>query len=1016
MKNKEKILLLVTLMLIFIFPVYARYEFRGSSLSNNTTDVQNTWAYLARYEIIENFDDGIIELLSYPGEDMDPDSWYLDSMNTYNNSPFSLKLYGNTWKLEMIDSIAIDTGDVWQVAAFIDSLGEIQGFGLVDSVNTLFYSFAGTQQLNIETWVTVYQGAFPLYTWNIYLLPVGEDWLAWFGYLPTITGIVFINDRDTDPDGVVYFDEIINITSDLPIPPQVQIDYSIGEIFVNARGIRSVDVQFYSTVIDPDSEHHLYFWYFGDDSTSNEPNPFHTYIVEDNHPYTVLLEVVDSTELWGRASCQITVDPGPTTFPVTMNFVGDIMLARGYEYPGGIIPTLGVEAIFEPTLPFLGDAADITVANLECPLCSVGTPHPTKPIIFRGSPENVAGLVYAGIDVVSLANNHVIDYGLEGMRQTQDVLLQNDILYSGAGANSYEAYLPVFTVKSGVNIAFLASCNRTGQYDNYQPYLNAGFNKPGFAHLTEFNVSQQIHAVESDADLIVVEMHAGNEYSLTPPRISGNNDYNEDEFYSPFSLTPRWDDIALRHHTIDEGADLVVCHHAHVIQPFEVYNGKLIAHSLGDFTFDLNYFETFPSMILNAKINETGFYNYSVTPIYIDDYIPQRAKGQLGLHILDNLSRRSKELGTYMIVNRDSVTAEIVLDTLNLTSEISPYTNELGLLEQNGYWISTPLHLTRDGSISSILSITPIRNWQFRLGREVIWFGNFEDEGCTLWLLDHPDESYDDTVFYEGERSLCQIRPVGSSPIITNLEKRMVCYSDSTYYSLHAYIKTQNANNADIIAKFYWSRYGSYSIGESILGAEVNGTTDWTFYYNEFIPTDGTNYIDIRLRSESPGSGGEGYTWYDNVGIIEWEEWQPFSSLTTIPTPNDYYWIQIRTDVETYNAVLSYEEIMYNPISAIDYNTGYQSTFQLFQSYPNPTSSTMKIQYNLTETAKVVLKIYNILGQEVKTLVNEKQAIGQKTVIWDGRDNQGRTIGSGIYFCRLQAGAYEQSKKLIWLK
>ena len=73
----------------------------------------------------------------------------------------------------------------------------------------------------------------------------------------------------------------------------------------------------------------------------------------------------------------------------------------------------------------------------------------------------------------------------------------------------------------------------------------------------------------------------------------------------------------------------------------------------------------------------------------------------------------------------------------------------------------------------------------------------------------------------------------------------------------------------------------------------------------------------------------------------------------------------------------------------------------------------MKIQYYLTETAKVVLKIYNILGQEVKTLVNEKQVRGQKTVIWDGRDNQGRTIGSGIYFCRLQAGAYEQSKKLI---
>jgi poly-gamma-glutamate synthesis protein (capsule biosynthesis protein) len=231
-----------------------------------------------------------------------------------------------------------------------------------------------------------------------------------------------------------------------------------------------------------------------------------------------------------------------------MNFVGDIMLARRYEQPGGIIDTLGVEGIFDPTLRYLGNAADITVANLESPLTSHGTRHPTKPIVFRGRPENVAGLVHAGIDVVSLANNHVIDYGLEGMRETQSVLAANDILYSGAGANSYEAYLPLFHLKSGVNIGFLAFCNRTGQYDNYQPYLNAGFNKPGFANLTRFDLSQQIHTVEADADLIVVEMHSGIEYSPIPPIMSGNLEVNEDEFYSPLSLVPELGDIEIRHH------------------------------------------------------------------------------------------------------------------------------------------------------------------------------------------------------------------------------------------------------------------------------------------------------------------------------------------------------------------------------------------------------------------------------------------------------------------------------------
>ncbi len=962
-------------------------------------------------ETIENFDDGVIELLSYPEEDQHPDAWTLDSTNTYNNSPYSLKLYGNTWKLEIIDSLQIDSADVWQVAAYIEQLGEIQGFGLMDSVHTLLYAFAGTQLLNIQHWVTVYQGAFALDTWNIYQLPVGEDWLAWFGYLPTITGIVFINDRDTDTSAVAYFDEIIDITNDLPIAPQVEIWDSVGEIFVNAQGEKSVTVQFHSLVIDPDSEHHDYFWYFGDDSTSNDSNPIHTYLIEDDHEYTVLLEVKDSTGLWGRATCQVIVDPGSTTFPVTMNFVGDIMLARRYELPGGVIDTLGVEGIFDPTLPYLGNAADITVANLESPFTEIGPRHPTKPIVFRGSPENVAGLVHAGIDIVSLANNHIIDYGLEGMRRTQEVLFENNILYSGAGANSYEAYLPIFQVKSGVNIGFLAFCNRTGQYDNYQPYLNAGFNKPGFAFLSLYDLSQQIQNIEASADLVVVEMHSGIEYSPIPPNISEDGD----EFYSPLYLSPDSGDIEIRHHAIDEGADLVINHHPHMIQGFEVYNGKLIAHSLGDFTFDLNYPETYPTVILNAKINANGFYEYSVIPVYIDDYIPFRAQGEMGIHILDYLAQRSKELGTYLIVDRDSVVAQIVLDTLNLTPYTFSYSDRLEMQENYGYWKSNPLKLPRDGSISSIFNITPTRNWQVRLGRELTWFwsGNFEDEGSTLWLLNQSDEFYD-TIAFQGERSLCQVRPFGTGSITTNLEERIVCYSDSIPYTLYGNIKTQNSDSAGIMVRYYRSRTSGYN-GSNDLDTVITSISDWTFYYNEFTPTDGTQYFDILLHSAAPESS-ESFTWFDNVGIIEWEPWQSFDSIINIATPNDFYWIQIRTNETTNNAMLFYTETDYIQHVAISDIKNQKLGFKLFKIMPNPSRSNSVIQYNLLKIGKVNLKVYNTLGQEVKTLVNGIQAKGQKSIIWDGKDNQGKILGSGIYFCRLQTNNYEQSRKIILLK
>ena len=446
--------------------------------------------------IIENFDSGTVDLSSYPLEDEDPLEWELNSTLTYENSPWSLKLYGNTWKVQSISPVVVNAGDVWQVSAYVASQGEIQGFGIMDSAHVLFYSFAGSEEVNIEEWVPVYQGWFPEDQWNDYQLPVADDWLAFFDYLPVITAIVYINNKDQTSQGEVYFDNIINISSDLPLIPEVTIDFAKGGVYNDGEGSKVVDVQFTSEVIDPDSETHDYFWNFGDGSTSNEQDPSHTFLVTDAHPYKVLLRVVDSTNRWGQASCSVEVDPGNSSFPVTLNFVGDIMLARRYENPGGVIPTLGVEAIFAPTKPFLGDAADITIANLECPLTTYWEHHPTKSIYFKGSPANIAGLTYAGIDIVTLANNHILDYMLPGMQETQSLLEENDILFMGAGANSYEAYLPVFYSKSGVNFAFLAASDRTGQYNNEQPYLNAGYNKPGFANLEPYYIKKQIDEVK----------------------------------------------------------------------------------------------------------------------------------------------------------------------------------------------------------------------------------------------------------------------------------------------------------------------------------------------------------------------------------------------------------------------------------------------------------------------------------------------------------------------------------------
>lgn len=90
--------------------------------------------------------------------------------------------------------------------------------------------------------------------------------------------------------------------------------------------------------------------------------------------------------------------------------------------------------------------------------------------------------------------------------------------------------------------------------------------------------------------------------------------------------------------------------------------------------------------------------------------------------------------------------------------------------------------------------------------------------------------------------------------------------------------------------------------------------------------------------------------------------------------------------------------------------------FALKQNYPNPFNPTTTISYDLNKNAAVTLKVFNLAGQEVKTLVNENQAAGSKQVTWDGRDNKGHQVASGIYLYQLQAGNQMQTKKMVLLK
>ena len=254
----------------------------------------------------------------------------------------------------------------------------------------------------------------------------------------------------------------MDVTDDLPVAPAVEIVRGRQNVQPIREGMWRVSVAFHAQVNDPDSQQWTYAWDFGDSTFSNLSDPSHDFLVVSDHTYTVSLDVRDETGMWGHDTMEVRVDAGGFDPPVKMNFVGDVMLARAYDEPGGLIDQHGPEWMFIPTKPIFGDAADLSLCNNEMPFTDEGERHPTKSIAFRARPSNVAGLVYAGIDVVSLGNNHAGDYMRRGLEETIQTLDDAQIRWTGAGLDEYQAFTPAYWTERGISLGFLGNVQPHG--------------------------------------------------------------------------------------------------------------------------------------------------------------------------------------------------------------------------------------------------------------------------------------------------------------------------------------------------------------------------------------------------------------------------------------------------------------------------------------------------------------------------------------------------------------------------
>jgi hypothetical protein len=869
-------------------------------LQNHTTAFY--WV-IPRYPLAPPHDEDIVEdfdynpvFTSYSDQDAEPDSFQLVSGGALLPNGHVLELDGNTWKQETISPMRVVDGTIWRMAIKLFGRGEHQAFGMADSANEMWYSWAGWEERNSEAWIQTYQGWFEDSTWQWVELCIGGDWYSHFGYFPSISKLMFANDNDADTSACSWqVDEIRDITGAISYPPVAGFSWEI----IDRPSPDSMDVRFYPYSYDPDDSLAFIRWDFGDSTFASESHPVHRY--RSQRSYAAVEMVADSNGRMDWAMQHVEDTTSFSSHQMTLLCTGDVMMARRYEDDGGIIQTWGVDSIFGRARPLLS-SVDFATCNLECPLTSDTNHHPTKLYYFKGRPEYVEGLDFAGFDYVNLANNHTFDYMLPGQHETIHVLDSVGILNGGADDDENQAREPVFFSQNGVCIAMLGFCNRDGTEDNAQPYLAAGPSRPGFAMWDRAAIEEMLPRVRAVADVVIVQVHSGIEYAIEPPALGMPQDLTGWDDDGPvLELLPDTSDVALRKFAIDMGADLVINHHPHVIQGCEVYNGKVIAHSTGNFAFDQTFPETFLSFALESRLSLAhGVDSFVVHPIYIDRYIPTPASGELAGAILDYESELSRPMGTWMVREPDGETATILLDT-NVTRSFAEFTDTLTLGDLDTLAESAPFKLQGGGYPTEITVISPPEA-EVRMGRDVVMFGNMEDEGSNQWDLNSNYEHFDPQ-HYRGQRSIRLNRAGGGTNSVSTRFLFRRLYHPEHAGTICGWVHGVNTRDAKMQFEFWNGRTGGDNLGLWTPGGVFQGDFPWTYVWQDLEwPQDGWCY-NVSLNLRAPVIG-EGQAWFDDIALVEWEGWHPESVQPGFP--NNLTFLQARAPLGTTQVIITY--------------------------------------------------------------------------------------------------------------
>lgn len=310
-----------------------------------------------------------------------------------------------------------------------------------------------------------------------------------------------------------------------------------------------------------------------------------------------------------------------TAEPVVIHAVGDIMLAGSGEK---IYRKYGYDYPFAATREIL-QQGDIVIGNLESPLASSGIEFTDKKFRFKVDPQAALALKKAGFTHLSLANNHILDFGVAGLQETLAALAANSIISAGAGQNLTAARKAGITAIHGVKVAFL-SYSLTYPEEFFAGKETAG-TAPGYAAL----FTADIAAAKKQADCVIVAFHWGGE-GLDKPKAY---------------------QIIAAHRAVDAGADIIIGHHPHTLQGVEYYGKGVIFYSLGNYAFGSYSRSSEISMIARITF-DAGIRAVEIIPLSVLNsqvkFQPQPLSGAAVDKAAMKIGRLSSGLKSYLTV------------------------------------------------------------------------------------------------------------------------------------------------------------------------------------------------------------------------------------------------------------------------------------------------------------------------------------------------------------------------------